>query len=324
MNKLINNKNLFLQKRFIEDLNIIDEGLCIIASLKNILNQHEQNYFVSYDMIGFYMFGRKPEKRELTNIKCGFDNLKNNDIIVVKEELSSNMFCCDLSKLNYESGEYYSNIEYDELFAIMNIASNISKYKLFRYYSFLVGSFNRSNTISDKYKGKIGGIPLDVMSETLNISKKSIINYNNILEDNKLLFIVRHKDFYQNKDNNGKSTLQEIQNTYSRYRDRNLASEYSSAIYGYKYIMQDKGIKTKEANNKRGLAQKFNAFCKGKVYDEETIKSLYVYCYEYNEVKEKEYKEEIAKGYSPVQPGYKDMSVFDDYMFIFTENGEST
>lgn len=309
-------KNLFLTKKLIEDKSLSDESICVIAALRNIICDGIDEYYITYGMIAYYLFQRLATKREMECVKKGFNDLVDKELVIIKNKYISTEFICDLSKLYHKhNSSFFSDVTDDELHAIMNIKkNNCNKYKIFRYFSCMVGSFNRSNSISKQFRGKIGGLSLKDFSNMLKISVHTMSEYNKILEENKLLFVIRHKDFYQEFTSTGKSKLKEISNTYSRFCDKELAILYSSTIYGYKYNNHEKDIKTNTANSKRGLAQKYISFCKGKQYDIDTIKKLYEYCIEWNAAQESKYKEELSKGYSPAEPKYKNIDVFDRYL----------
>lgn len=294
-------KNLYLLKCFIEDKEYSDEEVCVIAALRNIIMNNVTDYFISYNMIAHYMFGRSPTRYELDSIKDGVSRLINKRIINVVSTYSKTECYCDLSRLYFrkEKNKYYVDIMSDELLRIMNIKTNMDKYKIFRYYCSVLGCFNHSIKIEPTYRGKLGTTSLDSFADITNISKKTISQYNKILEDNELLYIVRHKDFGVNNDN------KELPNTYCRYFDKKIALEFLSKVNNISYICSNK--KTKVANTKRGLAQKYIAFCKGKNYDLDTLNELYKYCLEWNNEQENIYKREKEKGYSPALPRYKDV-----------------
>ena len=80
------------------------------------------------------------------------------------------------------------------------------------------------------------------------ITKPTIASFNHILEENELLFVIRHKDFYQYKSVDGENEIREIPNTYSRWKDRKLAQEFAEEQHGYKYEVTEKGLRTDAAN----------------------------------------------------------------------------
>lgn len=227
-------KNLFIVKGITEDKNISDDAFAVWCALRNVIQKDITKYFISYNMIAYSLFDRIPNKYELNAIKKGYLELIENNLIKVVDAYSKSEQVVDLTIL-YErkDNEYFSDLTDDEMHKIMNIQGKHDKYKLLRYFTCQIGSFNRSENMKE-YRGKIGGNGLDYFVKLISISKPTIISFNDLLKENKLLYVIRHKDFYQGFDINGGSELREIPNTYSRWCDRELAMKYSEKVYGYK------------------------------------------------------------------------------------------
>lgn len=310
-------KKLFVVKRVIEDKDLSDEAFVVWCALRSIMQKDIKEYFVSYSMIGYALHGKRHLTRtEINIVKKGYNDLKEKDYIKLKFPINSNDEIVDLSELYYEKGKgYFSDLTDVEMQKIMNLKNigKINHCRLLRYFTCMVGTFNRSNDIGSEYKGKIGGMALDCFTELIGVSNKTASQYNQILEDNELLFIVRHKDFLQGTNAKGQSELREIPNTYSRWCDKDIAKKFSEDIHGYKYFKEQKNIKTEKANKNRGLAQKYNSFCKGKEYDIETIKAIYIYCENWNKNQLAYHNTQISLGYKH-ELQQKDMSVFDKYL----------
>lgn len=306
-------KNLFIVKRIINDKTLSDEAFVVWCGLRNIMVfESITEYFVSYNLIADLLFRRVPTRSEVTMIKKGLGELIEKEYIIVIYKYNSTDFRANLSKLYFNHDEYFANLTDDEMRKIMNIPTSktSTNCKLLRYFSCMIGTFNFGNTIEIEYRGKIGGMSLDTFPEMLDITKPTISEYNNILEVNKLLFVIRHKDFLQGTNAKGQSVLREIPNTYSRYCDKELAIKFAEEKHGYKYYKHMKDIKTQKSNEKRRLAQKYIRLCDGKKYDEKTINEIKSYCIEFNRNAEIQHNEMIAKGYKHILR-LKDMSVFD-------------
>ena len=311
-------KNLFIIKRITEDKTLSDEAFAVWCALRDIMRQDTTEYFVSFNMIAHSMFNRPPERYEMVAIKKGYTELVEREFIKVIDTYSKSEFIVDLSTLYYEKGsEHFANLSMEEMQKIMNIdCGRHSNYKLLRYFTAQVGSFNQSADMC-RYKGKIGGMSLDYFSELIPITKPTCIAFNEILEKNEMLFIIRHKDFFQFINDNMTSEVREIPNTYSRWADQELAKMYAEDTHGYKYFEEQKNVKTKEANRKRGLGQKLNRFFNGIEYDIATIEELYVYAKERNAKIKAQYDKDVKNGYKPSEPYYYDMSKFDYYKIDF-------
>lgn len=298
-----------------ENTDFSDEAFTVWCGLRNIMRKDVTEYFISFNMIAHSLFNRQPNRYELNAIKKGYTELVDKEFINVIDTYSKSEQVVDLSALYYkkESG-FFADLTDEEMQKILNIDGNHSKYKLLRYFTAQIGSFNRKVGIGDSYKGKIGGMSLDYFEKLMDISKPTIISFNKLLEDNQILFIIRHRDFFQGFTYNGNSEIREIPNTYSRWCDREIAKRFDENTHGYKYHNELKGKKTEESNRRRSLGKKLDFFVNGGVeYDIETIQQLYDYAKEKNRMMKKNY-EKKGGGQNFDTPNYIDMSVFDDYL----------
>ena len=309
-------KNLFIVKKIIEDKTLSDEAFTVWCGLRNIMQKDVIEYFISFNMIAYSVFNRVPTRYELDAIKKGYTELVCKEYIkVVTSFASKTEFIVDLSDLYFAGQEYFSDLSMEEMHKIMNLDSGRqSKYKLLRYFACQVSTFNRSIDMDEKYRGKIGGMGLDTFVEMLGYSKVSILAYNDILSENKLLFVHNHGDFYTGTNAKGQNILREIPNTYARYSDMELALSYVGDKHGYKFYKTDNIVRSANANKKRALGQKLKNFMNGKEYDVETIKELYVYVEEKNDALKANYQDQINKGYTTEEPDYIDINIFNDYL----------
>lgn len=283
-----------------------------------------KEYFVSYNMMAYYLMQHPANRSELSSIKSGFTELKDKGYVREIESYGTNDFVVDLTALYYESGdEFFSDLTDKEMHKIMDIKGRHDKYKLLRYFACMVGSFNRGISVPSDLKGKIGGMALDYFVSTLGFSKPTIVSFNRILEENKLLFVVRHKDFIQYKDGSGQSSLREFPNTYGRYKDKKLVKYFAETEHGYKYFEEKNGIKVKQANENRSLAQKYNALCNGKEYDGETLKKIFAWADNKNELLKKEWEQAVEDGYNSPEPEYVSTDVITENWYdMFYEDGD--
>lgn len=320
-------KNLFIIKAISENMDISDEAFTVWCGLRNIMAfENVTEYFVTLTMIAHSVFNRVPNRYELKAIKDGYTELVEKEYITELMEFNKTDHLCDLSKLYFKKGDgYFSDLRMEEMHKIMNIEGSHSKYKLLRYFTAQVGSFNKSKEMS-YWGNKIGGMSLDYFSNLIPIAKSTCVSFNEILEENELLFVIRHKDFFQFTNWNAMSEIREIPNTYSRWEDRETAKHYAENTHGYKYFNEQKDIRTAAANKDRGLAQKLRHLQSGKEYDNETIKEIYEYADRKNKVWKKEYELKVehyndAKANGRIAgddnfPQLKsyDMSIFDKFL----------
>lgn len=314
-------KNLFIVKRVVEDKELSDEAFTVWCGLRNIMQLNVMEYFVSFNMIAYSVFNRQPNRYELEAIKRGYCELVEAEYIKVIAEYSKTEYVVDLSALYFVSGqEFFVDLSMEEMQKIMSLdCGRHSKYKLLRYFTCMLGTFNKSK---GKEYYRIGGMSLDGFTELIPITKPTCIAFNDILEENEILFVIRHKDFYAYNVGSGQE-IREIPNTYSRWKDMKYAKKYAESVNGYKYFEQQKGEKTSQANKKRSLGRKLNFFINySKEYDIETIKELYDYACDRNKRMEEGYLRDKENGLNPAEPQYCDMSSFNDYLLYFKGEGE--
>ena len=303
-------KNLFIIKRILHDKELSDEAVVVWCGLRNIMQMNVKQYFVSINMIAHSIFNRVPKRSEREAIQRGYKELVEREYIKEIEQYSMSEHYVDLSALYFDGNEYFSDLRQEEMHKIMNLPVNNDKYKMLRYFACQVGSFNKSKDMN-YYGGKVGGMSREYFTGLFPISLSAIDDFNDILMENELLFVIRHDDFYIRKG------VEKIKNTYSRWEDREEAKRFGQELHGYKYFTEHAGKRTAAANKKRGLAQKILWFMGGKEYDIETIQDMYVYAEEKNQKMRDEYNREIKNGNKPSKPDYYDLSIFDDYLIQF-------
>ena len=187
-----------------------------------------------------------------------------------------------------------------------------------RYYIFVIGTINWNITVylsNGEYKnGIVGNFTIDYLAEKVGISKRSVIEYNKILEKEKLLYVYRQKDFVIDDDNNIKS----LSNIYGRYCDMEyieaFANNQKKHKQSYRYTKNNHEI----ANNKRRLAQMYQQLLKerGEKYTEKDIVEIYNYVIEENQKYERMYEQNKCEDYLDK---IRDTDIFDKYDFLKRE-----
>ena len=185
----------------------------------------------------------------------------------------------------------------------------------------VVSTFNHSNSIPDKYRGKIGGMSVEYLANKAFISYQSALRYNKTLEDVHILYIYRSTDMIV--FNNGE--LKRIGNSYSRYRQAYLCREYITSYeqeYGHNANKIVSNDSVSQANNKRMLSQIYNRLCKGFTYDEDIISEVQAYiCNKNKAIQEKidvvmqqtEITEANKQYLDKLKKGLRDESIFKTY-----------
>ena len=153
-----------------------------------------------------------------------------------------------------------------------------------------------------------------ILLKKTGISKRSAIEYNKILEKEKLLYVYRQKDFVVDEENNIKS----LSNIYGRYCDMEYVEAFANNQKEYKksyrYIKNNQEI----TNNKRRLAQMYQQLLKGKreKYTEKQITDIYKYVISENQKYERMYEKNKCEEYLDK---IRDVDIFEKYEFIKRE-----
>ena len=166
-----------------------------------------------------------------------------------------------------------------------------------------------------EYKnGVVGNFTIDYLAEKAGISKRSAIEYNKILEKEKLLYIHRQNDFVIDDKNNIKS----LSNIYGRASDieyiTTFAKNQQKHYESYRYLENN----NKKSNTKRRLAQMYQQLLKerGEKYTENEILEIYNYVIEENQKYERMYEKNKCEDYLDK---IRDTGIFDKYEFLNRE-----
>ena len=278
----------------------MDNSELLVYLAVYLIAQKKKEHFISYSYIEYVLFNRPCNRREREMISDGFKKLTDKHYIKVLDTYKDSSFLCNTSKISvYNKAKHYISITRQELRAIMDL-DDCNKYGLLRYFVLLVGSFNTSKSCPEKYRFKIGTMSEDYLAEICKISVATLMKYNKVLQQKMMIYVSKRKSYPTGTD------VQWQTNVYARYADRALCDEYARATS----YMADTSLYKKQTDESRKYVQMYNAMVKGKEYDEDTLAEIYEAMKSWNEDKKIKYEEQIASGFSPAKPKYKDLSMF--------------
>lgn len=271
---------------------------------------------VTCNQLVYYLTGEISQQRNrITDyIKCGINELEEKGIITKQKEFSKHYILdCNNLWIDTNSGSF-TKIYFSEVQQIFRI-KNINNFSLLRYFIFVIGTINYNITVylpNGEYKsGIVGNLTIDYLAEKVGISTRSAIEYNKILEKEKLLYISRQDDFVIDKENN----IKRLNNIYGRACDfeyiDTFAQNQKQYNKSYKYINNN----LTKTNNKRRLAQMYQQLLKGrgKKYTNEQIKEIYDYVINENKKYEALYEKDKYEDYLDK---IRDVEIFDKYVFL--------
>jgi hypothetical protein len=147
----------------------------------------------------------------------------------------------------------------------------------------LLSTFILKNKIKDirepeKYNNKLGMVSQEYISDILDVSVHTVVEYTKILEQLELLHISRCSFMFKDE----KGNVKRHNNIYGRYNDKELIDEFAKIRYDM-YDDLHKVKSTTATNNARSLMQKYNYLRGGTKYDKDTVAAIYNYICSYNE-----------------------------------------
>lgn len=271
---------------------------------------------VTCNQLAYYLTGETSQQRNrITDyIKCGINELEEKGVITKQKEFSKHYILdCNNLWIDINSGSF-TKIYFSEVQQIFRI-KNINNFALLRYFIFVIGTINYNITVylpNGEYKnGIVGNLTIDYLAEKVGISIRSAIEYNKILEKEKLLYIARQEDFVIDKENN----IKRLNNIYGRVCDfeyiNTFAQNQKKHNESYKYTNNN----LTKTNNKRRLAQMYQQLLKGRgeKYTNKQIKEIYDYVISENKKYENMYEKD---GYEDYLDKIRDVEIFEKFEFL--------
>lgn len=322
-------QKVFLLNSIINDKTISDNGILAYCYLRAIQRTDINWYYISVNAMDyFFRQTYDVDTRDKKKYVDGLNDLEAHGLIrkisgkKYEFEYDLQPLYFDPSKTNKENQMWFSVVYTDELSSIMQIddavtkadeKKNVSKAKLVRYFVNVVSTFMNGQdwsielpdgTIVD---GVIGFPSIEILSDKSNISKDTVITYNEILERAKILYVFRAKDLIVHAD----KSITGITNTYGRYKYKDYVTRKGKEHkdeYGYEASKEMVKHKTSNTYHRKSMGAKYYHLVeRGKAYDEQTIIEIFHYAVEYNETHAEDdyYTDKL-----------KDLEFFDQFPFI--------
>ena len=258
----------------------LDVYLSIVYMAKRYLNEPMVCFTlpqIEYTLTGSYEMNKRRKK----TIKDSIDYLVDNGIIQVLDSYNDHYTVTNNFRVNDGTKEPFVIISYNELKAVYALTSGRTS-KIVSYYVKLIQTINSTS--------KVGWHSIETLADTLEVSTKTICEWNTILEKHNLIYIYRH-DVCKVVGNHS----QNLTNVYGRPCDKALIDGYAQS----KLAELDRTNLSKKlsADARRKISKQYNDFIKGRFKGD--VRELIESCNKYNAT----LKENDTKR--------KDLSVFD-------------
>lgn len=317
--------DIYLSNAIVTDLQYTDADVATYAALKSLHINSRETQVVTYNMLAYELFGNKNCTRTMLDaIKVSFNKIVEYGLISVTEELSKTEFVVDMSKLYFnfkEDGTYYTVVKDNEIHTIMNLDNRMDKFKLLRYFIAVMSTVNKKYGVyyEQEYKNNfVTEMSQEYLCSLMGINYKSnfklIQQYNDVLEEEKIMYIYRHDEMKRDKVT---GQIKSFTNCYGRYEDKNWIIAFAVSQEKY-HGVNEEIVQSDKANNKRRLAAKYNNLCFDfgrytKQYTDKELIEIYNYVHHENDLIEKEIADSTGVNYiEGLEKKLRDEDIFDD------------
>lgn len=312
-----NEAMLLVPKNLYENHSISHYAIATYCLLQK-LSVHTQLFkqCVSLQQLIYYLIDKVPDRRNriYSYIEQGIEELHfNNHIQITGVQQKHFLLDCTNIWFDTDSGNF-SKVSFDEVRKIFQI-KGANNYCLLRYFIFLMGTLVAKITVTlpdgNSKSGIISNFPISYLAKQMDISTKTIMDYNKALEDAKLIYVYRQNDFVLDENN----SLKTLSNIYGRYEDKEYIDVFAQNQRQYNKSHRHTDENYNNANQKRRLAQMYQHIRKGKYddYSEDEIIAVYDYVLLENKKYEELYDKTQYDGYLDKT---RDIDVFKQFDFI--------
>ena len=200
--------SIYLRNKVLENELMTSYDVAVYAALRKYYNLGMKEELVTTDIVLYQLYGKyfdEVKRKTKENFIEAINHLDEIGVINITNTYDKDKYIIDMDSIFFTTStkDPAVAIEKYEISNIFNISCNEDKIKIFRYFITIIGSID--------YKTKVGSMSIDYLAKKSDISPKTAIAYNKLLEDNKIIYI---------KHGRGKYTENGIKtepNFYTRY-----------------------------------------------------------------------------------------------------------
>lgn len=235
-------KKIFLNNVVVRDNNLSDYEMAIYIALRSLYDTQRDLQYITYNSIVFELYSHlQISRRSINHIKVALNTFIEKGLIKKIDACSTTEFIIDMRNLHFEQntgkGIFYTVVTLEEVRRIMNIDTKKDNFAILRYFIILIssichdkGTYDHS-TGCEEHTDFVGFMTLDTLADWSGTTKARIIEYNSILEAEKIIYIYRHM---QHKKDQETGQIMSFSNHYGRYEDKQwivqFANEYVSTF----------------------------------------------------------------------------------------------
>lgn len=265
----------YIKKDILHDTNIDNYTMATYIALRSLFVTHRSIEYVTDNMLCYELCGHTSYTKYMRQaINKGINTLAELGYITILEKVGKSDFVIDMESLFFDGNEvFYVILDNKEIHTIFEIEGNTDKFALLRYFACMIGTINGSyyvyNEEHEPVYNIVGDRPIKTICSMAGIPEKTGISYNALLENIGLIYIYRHEKY------NVDGEIKTLNNHYGRRCDgryiKQFALEYEEKTGQGKTVIKAK----KDANERRSLTQKYNAFVNGTEYSEDEVFDIF-------------------------------------------------
>lgn len=321
-------KKLFLNNTVIKNINLSDYEIAVYVALRSLYDSQKELQYITYNSVVFELCNNlQISRRCMDHIKSALDSLMKKGFIKKLDSYSTTEFILDMSGLHFEQntekGIFYTVITLDEVHRIMNIDTKKDNFAILRYFVILISSICHDKGTYDhcagctSYTDFVGFMTLDTLADWCGTTKARIIEYNSILESEKMVYIYRHS---QNKKDKKTGQIMSFSNHYGRYEDRQWIVQFANEyVATYNLKETETLVKAEKSKVNKRYAAIYNLLEKDfdkyiNNYSDTELIGTYKYIHGKNICNEKELRdvEEGSVAYDDILGRIKNEDLFDN------------
>ena len=216
----MSNKTIFLKNEILENNEMSDYDIAVYVSLTNVYGNSKDEVLINVDTILYDLYEKafsKLTRKVKDKFKESIEHLSELGVIGIVENCERGVYIIDTNGLFFISNAEnpFTIVEKEDVRKILSLECKEDKLKLLRYFIMLMRTVNG--------KDHVGFMSIDHLAKLANVARRSVFTYNNLLEENEIIYVYHHDMIYSI----GNDAISSLPNHYGRYADKNKIEAYA-------------------------------------------------------------------------------------------------